>query len=299
MKTDGDIFASEAILAAAIADGSLDQVVNVAALPGIAGKSLAMADIHHGYGFCIGGVAAFPAEEGIVLPGGVGYDINCGVRLLATSIPVAELLAKRRKPGLRHSQAHPHRSDREEQLQPGSEAISTDHRERCRRDRPKLRRDRKRTWPSSSRAVSWSLAAPKSSPPGRFERGYSQVGSLGSGNHFIEIQAVEEDFRSGSGRLLRPRRGDGGDHDPHRLAGLRPPDRHRPYRNPAPQEPVPDQGQRPAAGLRRHRLPERAKLPAGAERRLQFRLGQPPPADGGSDRDFRKDFPLRRGKSWG
>ena len=61
----------------------------MACLPGLVGNSLAMPDIHYGYGFCIGGVAAFPADGGIVLPGGVGYDINCGVRLLASSIPVA------------------------------------------------------------------------------------------------------------------------------------------------------------------------------------------------------------------
>ena len=65
----------------------------MACLPGLVGPSLAMPDIHYGYGFCIGGVAAFPADDGIVLPGGVGYDINCGVRLLASSIPAGEFAA--------------------------------------------------------------------------------------------------------------------------------------------------------------------------------------------------------------
>ncbi len=73
------------------------------ALPEIVGNSLAMPDIHYGYGFCIGGVAAFPADSGIVLPGGVGYDINCGVRLVASSIPRDELVKSAREPRLRHS----------------------------------------------------------------------------------------------------------------------------------------------------------------------------------------------------
>ncbi len=93
MKADAEVFASRAILQQALDDASIEQVVNVACLPGLVGPSLAMPDIHHGYGFCIGGVAAFPADGGIVLPGGVGYDINCGVRLLASSIPAAEFAA--------------------------------------------------------------------------------------------------------------------------------------------------------------------------------------------------------------
>ena len=71
-------------------DQSLQQVANVASLPGIVGPSLAMPDIHWGYGFAIGGVAAFDLEEGVVSPGGVGYDINCGVRLLRTRLSRAE-----------------------------------------------------------------------------------------------------------------------------------------------------------------------------------------------------------------
>ena len=91
MKADAEIFATENILKSSIGDSSIQQVINVSALPEIVSRSLAMPDIHYGYGFCIGGVAAFPADSGIVLPGGVGYDINCGVRLLSTDMGIHEV----------------------------------------------------------------------------------------------------------------------------------------------------------------------------------------------------------------
>ncbi|MGP8050092.1 MAG: RtcB family protein [Desulfobaccales bacterium] len=86
MRTRGLVFASAAMIPKLREDQSLQQVVNVATLPGIEGPSLAMPDIHWGYGFPIGGVAAFSLEDGVVSPGGVGYDINCGVRLLRTNL---------------------------------------------------------------------------------------------------------------------------------------------------------------------------------------------------------------------
>ncbi|MCL4500575.1 MAG: RtcB family protein [Deltaproteobacteria bacterium] len=86
MRTRGLIFASKEMLPKIMEDKSLEQVANVATLPGIVGPSMAMPDIHWGYGFPIGGVAAFDLQEGVVSPGGVGYDINCGVRLLRTNL---------------------------------------------------------------------------------------------------------------------------------------------------------------------------------------------------------------------
>ena len=86
MRTRGLIFSSKEMLPVIQEDQSLQQVANVATLPGIVGPSLAMPDIHWGYGFAIGGVAAFDLDEGVVSPGGVGYDINCGVRLLRTGL---------------------------------------------------------------------------------------------------------------------------------------------------------------------------------------------------------------------
>jgi len=86
MLTDALVYSDERLLQDLLKDLSLEQAMNVAMLPGIVGRSLAMPDIHQGYGFPIGGVAATaPDEGGVISPGGVGFDINCGVRLLAWS----------------------------------------------------------------------------------------------------------------------------------------------------------------------------------------------------------------------
>jgi len=85
MRVPGRFFLSES-LAKTLEPGAVQQLANVATLPGILKNSLAMPDIHWGYGFPIGGVAAFSVEEGIISPGGVGFDINCGVRLLSTPL---------------------------------------------------------------------------------------------------------------------------------------------------------------------------------------------------------------------
>ena len=91
MRTDGLIYASQQMMAVLQREQALEQVRNVATLPGIVGPSLAMPDIHWGYGFPIGGVAAFDAETGVVSPGGVGYDINCGVRLMRSNLTVTDV----------------------------------------------------------------------------------------------------------------------------------------------------------------------------------------------------------------
>ena len=90
MRVPGLIFSNSKLLKEVQRDESLVQVANVATLPGIVQYSLAMPDIHWGYGFPIGGVAAFHMDEGIVSPGGVGYDINCGCRLMTTSLKASE-----------------------------------------------------------------------------------------------------------------------------------------------------------------------------------------------------------------
>src|SRR5207248_11013314 len=97
MRVDGLIFTNERLLQQLQKDQAPDQVANVATLPGIQKASLAMPDIHCGYGFCIGGVCATdPADGGVISPGGVGYDINCGVRLVKTNLFLDEV-----KPHLR------------------------------------------------------------------------------------------------------------------------------------------------------------------------------------------------------
>ena len=91
MRVPGRVYASEQMLDAMAGDEAIEQVANVAFLPGIVGRSLAMPDIHWGYGFPIGGVAATRLDDGVVSPGGVGYDINCGVRVLRTDLSQDEL----------------------------------------------------------------------------------------------------------------------------------------------------------------------------------------------------------------
>ena len=91
MRTDGLVFASAKMMQDLHCEQALEQVCNVATLPGIIGSSMAMPDIHWGYGFPIGGVAAFDVDEGVISPGGVGYDINCGVRLLRSDLVADEI----------------------------------------------------------------------------------------------------------------------------------------------------------------------------------------------------------------
>ena len=95
MRVDGIVYANELLLKDIRNEQALQQVANVAHLPGIVKYSLAMPDLHWGYGFVIGGVAATdPNREGVVSPGGIGYDINCGVRLLRTNLNVRQLKGK-------------------------------------------------------------------------------------------------------------------------------------------------------------------------------------------------------------
>src|SRR5512142_1713223 len=96
MLVDGLVFADERMMRDIQKDESLQQVRNVADLPGIVRASIAMPDIHWGYGFPIGGVAAMDADEGVVSPGGVGYDINCGVRLLRSTLTREDVTSRLR-----------------------------------------------------------------------------------------------------------------------------------------------------------------------------------------------------------
>src|SRR3954471_12844985 len=91
MRVPARVFADAELVEAIRDDGSLEQLCNVATLPGIVEAALAMPDIHQGYGFPVGGLAATEPPDGVVSPGGVGYDINCGVRLLVAPIAAAEL----------------------------------------------------------------------------------------------------------------------------------------------------------------------------------------------------------------
>ncbi|RKF24331.1 RtcB family protein [Micromonospora globbae] len=193
MRVPGVVFATRSLLPDAGADKSLDQVANVATLPGIVDASYAMPDVHWGYGFPIGGVAATDvAHDGVVSPGGVGFDISCGVRLLAADLDRAELAPRMEgvMDGLAASTPRGmgkgavwHLTDRAELdgvLRGGSRyAVERGF---------GVERDLERC--EDYGAV--DDADPHAVSDRAVERGARQVGSLGSGNHFLEVQAVEE-----------------------------------------------------------------------------------------------------------
>jgi tRNA-splicing ligase RtcB (3'-phosphate/5'-hydroxy nucleic acid ligase) len=194
MLTDALIFTDERLLKDLLKDQSLDQAINVAMLPGIVGPSLAMPDIHQGYGFPIGGVAATdPHHDGVISPGGVGFDINCGVRLLGSSLSRGEVQSKihdlvnqlfrdipsgaGRGGNIRIS--YPELDDL---LQEGA-AWMAGHGYGCGEDL---------THCEENGAIDGGDASAVSDRAKK--RGLPQVGTLGSGNHFLEVQYVEKVF---------------------------------------------------------------------------------------------------------
>jgi tRNA-splicing ligase RtcB (3'-phosphate/5'-hydroxy nucleic acid ligase) len=192
MRVPARIYSSAKLLSAVRADQSLVQACNVAHLPGIVSASLAMPDVHEGYGFPIGGVAAFDAEEGVVSPGGVGYDINCGVRLMRTDLAVADLGGRLGKlvrqlqhdipagVGSEGAIARLSARDLDEVLRDGAAwAIRHGHGE------------------AEDLEFTEAGGCLPGADPGALtnrarERGVPQLGTLGSGNHFAEVGVVDE-----------------------------------------------------------------------------------------------------------
>lgn len=193
MNVDAEVFASEKILKTAVEDQSVQQVVNVSALPGIVSPSFAMPDIHYGYGFCIGGVAAFPADSGIVSPGGVGYDINCGVRLLSTAIPSKEVQKLRESIGYAMLSKVPTGMSNKGKLKLNKKefigVLKNGAEEIVNRYSSSGNKDELAFIESSGKL---DFTMPEIISERAIERGRTQVGSLGGGNHFIEVQLVEE-----------------------------------------------------------------------------------------------------------
>jgi len=192
MRVDGIIYANSALIEDVLTGGGCEQVANVATLPGIVGASLAMPDIHWGYGFPIGGVAGTDVESGgVVSPGGVGYDINCGVRLLRSDIPVSDVRPRikdlvnqlfRDVPagvgvGGRFKFDH---AEMKKLLSQGAAYLTT----------------RRLASPEDLAATEsggcLEGADPAALSKQAYSRGRDQCGTLGSGNHFVEVQYVEE-----------------------------------------------------------------------------------------------------------
>lgn len=201
MRTDGVIYASEKMLPQITSDEAPEQVANVAFLPGIVGYAMAMPDIHWGYGFPIGGVAAFDTEKGIISPGGVGYDINCGVRLLRTDLTDNEI--RGRMEDLVRSIFN----------NVPSGVGSTG----------KIRIDEREVKDVLINGAQWALkkgfgwkediehieahgalqgANPDKVSKRAIQRGRPQLGTLGAGNHFLEIQVVEDIYDREAAKIM-------------------------------------------------------------------------------------------------
>ncbi len=208
MRGEGLVFASDKLWAPMQRDLTLSQLAQVASLPGLVGDSLAMPDAHQGYGFPIGGVAATDVEGGgVISPGGVGFDINCGVRLLASSVQVSKArkrLEKLLQEIFRRVPVGVGRGDR-------SKALS-------RREMDQLLVGgagwaAEQGWGRSGDAEhceskgAMALADPGVVSPRAKERGASQLGSLGAGNHFIELQEVEQVWDQPAATAMGLRRG--------------------------------------------------------------------------------------------
>jgi tRNA-splicing ligase RtcB (3'-phosphate/5'-hydroxy nucleic acid ligase) len=187
MRVPARIFADDAILAEIEGDLSLEQLQNVATLPGVVDAAIAMPDIHQGYGFPVGGVAATELPDGVVSPGGVGYDINCGVRLL--TLPLTEPELGERRKALVHeiSRSVPSGAAKGSGLQLTERALEEVLREGP-RALPGVRpEDVERT--ESEGCLDG--ADPEAVSERARQRGRDQLGTMGSGNHFVEVQAVE------------------------------------------------------------------------------------------------------------
>ncbi len=193
MRVKGIVYADEHLLQQASGEGVLKQVANVATLPGIVKASFAMPDIHLGYGFAVGGVAAFDAENGVISPGGVGFDINCGVRFLKTGLVAADI-----KDDI---EALMHELGRSIPKGIGSKG-------RVRLEEAELKK-------AVLEGVPWAVkkgfgteedieyceekgsikgANPDMVSSKAFQRGQGQLGTLGAGNHFLEAQEVVKVF---------------------------------------------------------------------------------------------------------
>ncbi|MGH3085470.1 MAG: RtcB family protein, partial [Gaiellaceae bacterium] len=189
MRVPARVFADRGLLDAILGDQSLEQLQNVATLPGIVGAALAMPDIHQGYGFPVGGVAAMELPDGVVSPGGVGYDINCGVRLLALPLSAAEL-GERRIPLVHElSRAIPAGTGKHGQLRLSGSELDLVLREG---PRALVARGIGRTDDLERTESQGCLpgADPAAVSARAHERGAGQLGTAGAGNHFIELQRV-------------------------------------------------------------------------------------------------------------
>jgi len=193
MRVPGLIYASQEMLESMREEQTLEQVANVAFLPGIVKLSLAMPDIHWGYGFPIGGVAAMDIQDGVISPGGVGYDINCGVRLLRTNLSEAEVRLKIDQVVNALFVSVPSGLGSEGKIKVSQKEMNELMVEGA---RWAVRRG---LGSEEDLNVTEEGGCMKGADPGKIsdkaiKRGMPQAGTLGSGNHFLEVQVVKKIF---------------------------------------------------------------------------------------------------------
>ena len=201
MRVPARFFADEELWSQIRNDRSVEQLMNVATLPGISECAYAMPDVHQGYGFPVGGVAAFRISDGVISPGGVGYDINCGVRLLASELTVADLRGRLEDLVHNLSRSVPSGTGR------GGEVRLTDHElDRVFVEGCKYLVERGLALPEDIEVTESGGSLPQADPAQvsqrARQRGSTQLGTLGSGNHFVEIQTVEQVFDSAAAEVL-------------------------------------------------------------------------------------------------
>ncbi len=201
MRVPVRLFASRELLQSIGGDASLEQAVNAATLPGVVGQVLVMPDVHQGYGFPIGGVAATELPAGVISPGAIGYDINCGVRLLASRVEIGEAAGAMNDLASALDAACPSGVGKGGRLRLDGRDL-----ERACRDGGKWARTR--GWGTDSDVARTEEAGSlegadfsKVSPRAR-ERGRPQMGTLGAGNHFIEVEVVDEIFDHEAARVM-------------------------------------------------------------------------------------------------
>jgi tRNA-splicing ligase RtcB (3'-phosphate/5'-hydroxy nucleic acid ligase) len=192
MLVPGIVLASDDLFEKISQDKTLEQVKNVAQLPGIVEKSLAMPDAHQGYGFPVGGVAAFdPENKGIISPGGIGYDINCGVRLLRTNLTKQDFLKKRTQV-IKEINAHvPSGVGRGSSLKLSDQELDevlSKGSQWCAEKNYATQKDIAHT--ENNGCI--ENANPKKVSQRAKARGRNQLGTIGAGNHFVEIQFIEK-----------------------------------------------------------------------------------------------------------
>jgi tRNA-splicing ligase RtcB (3'-phosphate/5'-hydroxy nucleic acid ligase) len=188
MRVPGRVFADAELLDAIGEDGSLEQLRNVATLPGVVDAVLAMPDVHQGYGFPVGGVAATALPDGVVSPGGVGFDVNCGVRLLAAPFTVGELGDRREALVHEISRAVPAGTGRGSGL-----SLTEAQLDRVLADGPRALEGVGTEDVDLTESQGRLEGADPSVVSARArERGADQLGTLGSGNHFVEVQRVDQ-----------------------------------------------------------------------------------------------------------